>query len=137
MPIQNIRVFTPTKARRDILTRRQKIFLVSVTGIILLALILFLLFTFRTTWIVLYHNSDFTVMSQVSDALDDAEIRNRLSSCLSRIYVPARNYNEAHGVILRNITTATSLSLVNVINLMGLGTTEAVTLHITRTFSTA
>ncbi|MCL2204762.1 MAG: hypothetical protein FWB88_12580 [Defluviitaleaceae bacterium] len=125
MPERLIQIYTPIKARWDILTRRQQIQLISVVAVLLLALVLILFFAFRTSWVVLYNNRDFTEISQVSSALDEAGIRNRPSSCYSRIYVPARNRIDAHGVALRSANVAATLPLEDAISLTGLGTTEA------------
>jgi len=126
MPEQVIRVVTPIKVKWDGLSRRQQIQLVSISAIILLALILFLFFTFRTRWAVLYRDQDAFSLGAIAANLDDAGIRNRFGAAMTRLYVPERNVNDAYAVIMGTRSAASShMPLADALDLTGLGTTEA------------
>jgi flagellar M-ring protein FliF len=125
MPEQIIKILTPIKAKWDALTRRQKIQLVSVTAILVLALVLLLYFALRTTWVTPYANRDSTEISRVAAALDDAGIRYRVHNDWRGIDVPARHRNAAQGVIFDNVGIAPQMTLADALDLANLGTTEA------------
>ena len=113
----------------------KKMYLYIAACAIVAAAVLFLAFvTFQPQWIVLYNNRSFTEVSAVSNALDEAGIRHRVSSCHSRLYVRNRNRHEAHAVVLRTIDTAHNFPMEDAIDLHNIGTMEeeraAILLHI-------
>ena len=126
MPERLIAIVTPIKDKWIALTRRQQIQLAGGIALLLLALILFLFFTFRTTWTVLYRGETWMRLSLVQSELHDAGIRTRLSADSSTLYVPTRNRQDASTVIMNtDLAIVGQMPLADALDLTGLGTTEA------------
>jgi flagellar M-ring protein FliF len=126
MPEQVIRFVTPIKAKWDALTRRQKIWVVSLFAAVLLALVLFLYFTFRPRWVAMYEFQNWHQLTQVSALLEQRGIRSTISSDGRTLYVPERNAREAQGVIFASDSqVASQMPLADALDLTNLGTTEA------------
>jgi flagellar M-ring protein FliF len=125
MPEQIIKVLTPIKDKWIALTRRQQIQLTAATAVLLLALVLILYFAFRTTWTDLYANRDFAEISPVVAALEAAGIRHRVHEGYTGVSVPARNRNMAFGIVHDSGSAAANMTIADMLDMTGLGTTEA------------
>ncbi|MCL1843937.1 MAG: hypothetical protein FWF79_08995 [Defluviitaleaceae bacterium] len=102
MPDQVKKVIDPLKARWDVLTQPQRYKLLGVIAVALVALVLMVYFSFRTTWTVVVNNESMSAIGPMQNALDSAGIRNRLINRGTGLEVDERRSDEA--IVVLNST---------------------------------
>lgn len=83
-------------------TKGQKIKIGAISGIIVLALVLTLILTFRTVWVPAFENVDSVSAGVIQDILQDDGIRSRTDLVQGVVYVPASDVTRATIVVHRS-----------------------------------
>lgn len=127
MPEQLKKVTDPVIVRWVALTRPQQYKLVGITLAVLIALALTLFLTFRTRYEVLVAGRDAMETGQMSAALDEEGIRNRVIHAGRGLEVDTRRMNDARAVIIaQNVRPQDeTFTWADAFDAAGLSTTES------------
>ena len=99
MPDQVKKYTDPMKARWDILTPPQRYRLIGVIAVVLIALVITVLFVFRTPWMTIASREDMRTIQPMVVSLNNAGIRTNVINYGSALQVDARRWEEAMGII--------------------------------------
>jgi flagellar M-ring protein FliF len=77
------------------LTKSQKIKVSAIAGVVLVALVLTLILTLRTTWVPAFHNVDAATAAELQNVLQEEGIRARTNIRQGVVSVPAGDYDAA------------------------------------------
>ncbi|MCL2707495.1 MAG: hypothetical protein FWF03_00095 [Defluviitaleaceae bacterium] len=125
MPEQLIRILQPIKTRWDALTRDQKIKLAAVVGVILLALILTVYLTTRTTYYRFLTLEDGNDVISVEQTLKNANIKTRRGRDGYSIEVDKKRVMDAKIELDANPTTSKiPFTYQDALSLSGMSTTD-------------
>ena len=91
--------FNTAKERWMTLEKSQKIKIVAIAGVVLIALVVTLVLAFRTTWVTAFEGADGATVSQISTVLEDEGIRSRPDTVAGTIAVPQQDVERARIVV--------------------------------------
>lgn len=106
------------------LSRTRKIRFAAIGAGVLVALILTMVLTFRTTWVVAFTHTDAATAGEMQSVLNDAGIRSRTNLPMGEVLVPAGRVDDAQMAIQgSSVMTDVRFNFQMALDNMGMGTT--------------
>ncbi|MCL2235350.1 MAG: hypothetical protein FWB98_02785 [Defluviitaleaceae bacterium] len=116
--------FTTARERWAELEKSQKIKILAITGVVLVALVVTMILAFRTTWVPAFEGADGTTIAQISNVLTNEGIRHRQDNANGVVYVPQGDFGWAQNVVtLSPVMWDNRFTFQNAIDASGMGVT--------------